>query len=160
MAAYDQAGGQPCYEVDGAPNNIELRYGFPIGGGPVDLVVASNALTDGCRASRVEPATRGLVDVAARPLGVGLVAAKRMRRAAVNATDWCQANTGPGSRWDGRRRHSRFEPVPWDTPGRGAPSRRQPGPNRPCTPGKDEGHWVLESTDGRGIGVGKGPRQC
>lgn len=57
----------------GRMNNVDLRYGFPLAGRKVDLVTASNK--DGSRSIAVyvvDPQTRGLVDVASRPLKVGI----------------------------------------------------------------------------------------
>ena len=72
LAVYDLAGAQLAYYRDGMPNNVDLRYNFPLGGERVALVVTSDTSTDRLRAYRVDPDTRRLVDVAARPLEVGL----------------------------------------------------------------------------------------
>jgi 3-phytase len=72
LAVYDLAGEQLAYYPGGEPNNVDLRQGFPLGGELVALVVASDAEADALRAYRVDPATRGLVEVTARPLEIGM----------------------------------------------------------------------------------------
>lgn len=72
LAVYGLDGAQLFYYPDGKINNVDLRYGFPLGGRKVDLVVASDYdSSNSLRVYRVDPQTRGLVDVAARTLGVG-----------------------------------------------------------------------------------------
>lgn len=72
LAVYGLNGQQLFYYPDGEINNVDIRYGFPLGGQKVDLVVASNYdASNSLRVYRVDPATRGLVYVAARTLGVG-----------------------------------------------------------------------------------------
>ena len=49
-----------------------MRYNFPLAGGRVDLVVASDQQSDALRIYRVDPATRGLVSVGTVPVGLGI----------------------------------------------------------------------------------------
>jgi 3-phytase len=71
LAVYALDGSQLFYYRDGHINNVDVRYGFPLGGKQVDLVVASDYdSSNSLRVYRVDPATRGLVEVSARTLGV------------------------------------------------------------------------------------------
>ena len=45
IAVYDLAGSELSYRPDGEINNVDLRYGFALGGELVDLVAASNDTT-------------------------------------------------------------------------------------------------------------------
>jgi len=68
LAVYDLSGDLIEYFPDGRLNNVDLRYGFPLGGQQVTLVIATDR-TDPARGRlaiyRVNPVTRGLEDVAA-----------------------------------------------------------------------------------------------
>ena len=68
LAVYDLSGRQLQYLADGNLNNVDLRDGFPLGGGRVALVTATNQSTNTLAVYRVDPATRQLVNVAARSL--------------------------------------------------------------------------------------------
>lgn len=48
------------YVPGGNPNNVDLRYGFPLGGGKADIVAASDRSTDAIVLYAVEPGTRTL----------------------------------------------------------------------------------------------------
>ena len=72
LAVYDLTGKQLAYYEDSTPNNVDLRTDFPLGGDDVSLVVTSDTTSDSLRAYRVDPSTRGLVDVTARTLDTGL----------------------------------------------------------------------------------------
>ena len=72
LAVYDLTGKQLQYRADGNINNVDLRGGFPLGGQAVSLVAASNRSTNTIAAYRVNPATRLLEDVAARPIATGI----------------------------------------------------------------------------------------
>ena len=65
IAVYDLAGSELSYRPDGEINNVDLRYGFALGGELVDLVAASNDTTDTLAVYVVDPATRSLESVAA-----------------------------------------------------------------------------------------------
>jgi len=69
LDVYDLDGRQIQHVERGHMNNVDIRYGFPLGGRPVDLVAASNKDQTQCIAVfAVDPDTRQLIDVAARPL--------------------------------------------------------------------------------------------
>jgi 3-phytase len=74
LAVYDLTGSQLHYYSGIKPNNVDLRYGFRLGGQSVDLVAASETDSDTILLYRVDPATRGLVSVraAARDTGIGV----------------------------------------------------------------------------------------
>jgi 3-phytase len=72
IAVYDLEGKELQYRSDGKMNNVDLRYGFPLGGERIDLVTAGNRTSDTIALYRVNPATRLLEDVAARPIKAGL----------------------------------------------------------------------------------------
>ncbi|HEX9370917.1 MAG TPA: phytase, partial [Roseiflexaceae bacterium] len=72
LAVYDLAGNQLQYLADGAMNNVDLRYNFPLGDQPVALVTAGNLANNSLAIYRVDPATRQLVSVAARTITPGL----------------------------------------------------------------------------------------
>jgi 3-phytase len=50
------------------PNNVDVEYGFPLGGRRVDLVVATERLRRQLRVFRVDPAAGGIVDLGAIPI--------------------------------------------------------------------------------------------
>ncbi len=72
LAVYDLAGNELAYYADSTPNNVDLRYNFPLGGERVALVVTSDTATDSLRTYRIDPATRQLIPVAARTIDVGI----------------------------------------------------------------------------------------
>jgi 3-phytase len=72
IAVYDLAGKQLQYRADGDLNNVDLRDPFPLGGMSVALVTAADRTTNRLAIYRVDPATRRLVDVAARRIVIGL----------------------------------------------------------------------------------------
>jgi len=72
LAVYDLSGKQLYYYADSAPNNVDLRYNFPLGGVPTTLVVTSDRTTDAIRIYRVNPSTRGLEYIAARTISTNL----------------------------------------------------------------------------------------
>ncbi len=72
IAVYDLAGRQLQYRPDGDLNNVDLRDGFPLGGESAALVTAADRTTNRLAIYRVDPATRRLVDVAARKIIIGL----------------------------------------------------------------------------------------
>lgn len=53
-------------------NNVDLRTGFPLGGDSVALVAASNRTTNTIEVFALDPETRALRNVAARPLEAGM----------------------------------------------------------------------------------------
>jgi 3-phytase len=74
LAVYDLKGDQIQYLADGDLNNVDLRDGFPLGGESVTLVNAADSTTHRLAIYRVDPATRELVDVAARKITIGIAA--------------------------------------------------------------------------------------
>ncbi|HEX5689891.1 MAG TPA: phytase, partial [Roseiflexaceae bacterium] len=68
LAIYDLAGQQLDYLAHGNMNNVDLREGFSLGGQAVTLVTASNRSRDTIAIYRLDPATRRLEDIAARPI--------------------------------------------------------------------------------------------
>ncbi|HEX5500456.1 MAG TPA: phytase, partial [Thermomicrobiales bacterium] len=75
LAVYDLSGAQRAYYADSEPNNVDLRYNFPLGGGRTALVVTSDADADTLRPYAVDPNTGALIYVAAMPLDIGISAA-------------------------------------------------------------------------------------
>ena len=73
LYVYDLAGELVEFVPVGELNNVDLRDGFELGGAAVSIVVAGNRTTNDLEVFRVDPATRGLVDVAAHPLDAGLL---------------------------------------------------------------------------------------
>jgi 3-phytase len=76
----DKEGGLAVYDLDGTeiqyisgirPNNVDLRYDFPLGGQAVDLVVTSDRGDDALTVHMVDPQTRQLVR-AGPPIGSGI----------------------------------------------------------------------------------------
>ncbi|MCA1721418.1 MAG: phytase, partial [Actinobacteria bacterium] len=72
LAVYDLAGKELAYYADSSPNNVDIRYGVPLGGRLETLVVTSDLTTKALRVYRVDEATRGLEEVSARALTVGI----------------------------------------------------------------------------------------
>jgi len=71
LAVYDLAGKQLQYLPDGQMNNVDLRAGFPLSGRTITLVTAGDRSDNTIAMYAVNPATRELVDVAARPVVTG-----------------------------------------------------------------------------------------
>ncbi|HWC12100.1 MAG TPA: phytase, partial [Acidimicrobiales bacterium] len=75
IVVYDLAGNQLHKYSDTKPNNVDLRYNFPLGGERVGLVAASNnQSTKTLRLYKVDPSTRGLEHVSAREIATGVAA--------------------------------------------------------------------------------------
>ncbi len=72
LAVYDLSGKQLAYYADSKPNNVDIRYNFPLGGERVALVVTSDRTTNALRAYKVNPGTRQLEHVSARTMSVGI----------------------------------------------------------------------------------------
>jgi 3-phytase len=72
LVVYDLTG-QVIQEIpNGKMNNVDLRDGFTLAGAKVSLVAASVRAGDRIALYRVDPATRRLVDVAARPIELSI----------------------------------------------------------------------------------------
>lgn len=72
LAVYDLSGQQLQYVSGRKINNVDLRYRFPLGGKLISLVAASSPTDDSIALYRVNPATRLLENVAARPIASAL----------------------------------------------------------------------------------------
>jgi myo-inositol-hexaphosphate 3-phosphohydrolase len=71
LAVYDLDGDQIQYISGIRPNNVDLRYDFPLGDQTVDLVVTSDRGDDAVTLHRVDPQTRQLVETGP-PIGSGM----------------------------------------------------------------------------------------
>ncbi len=76
----DKGGGLATYDLDGAlvqyiemtkPNNVDLRYGFPLGERSVDIVTVSERGDDSIVVFAIDPDTRMLARVPSAPIRVG-----------------------------------------------------------------------------------------
>lgn len=74
LYVYDLGGKVVQFLPDGRLNNVDLRYGFPLGTDSVDLVAASERTRGGIALYRIDPEDGRLVDVAAGPQLSGLPA--------------------------------------------------------------------------------------
>ena len=63
IAVYDLAGKKLQYLPDGKMNNVDIRYGFPLGSAAIDLVGMSNCTTNSLDFYKVDPSTRKLTRV-------------------------------------------------------------------------------------------------
>lgn len=72
ISVYDLSGRELHRYAIGRPNNVDLRSGVVLGGRRETIVVASDRETDSLLVWRVDPATRGLVDVRYGPLPTGI----------------------------------------------------------------------------------------
>lgn len=71
LIVYDLDGRTLQVLPDGHMNNVDLRYGFPLAGGTVDIVAASNRTNDGIAVYRIDANARRLVEIAAGVLSTG-----------------------------------------------------------------------------------------
>ena len=71
LGVYDLQGHQLHFYAGTLPNNVDVRYDFPLAGERVTLVVTSDTATNSLRVYKVDTATRGLVDISARTLSTG-----------------------------------------------------------------------------------------
>ena len=72
IGVYDLSGRELSYREDGKPNNVDLRCGFRLRDRSVALVTAGDRERNEILVYRLDPVTRTLVDVAARPIEPGL----------------------------------------------------------------------------------------
>ena len=63
IVAYDLSGAEVQYLVEGQINNIEVRYGFELGGQVVDIVAGSNRSNDTIEVWSIDPSTGFLTNV-------------------------------------------------------------------------------------------------
>jgi parallel beta-helix repeat protein len=71
LGVYDLNGAQLHFYTGIAPNNVDLRYGFNLGGSVIDVVTASETNSDTILVYRVDPGSRGLIDVRAQSRSTG-----------------------------------------------------------------------------------------
>jgi myo-inositol-hexaphosphate 3-phosphohydrolase len=71
LAVYDLHGRQLHYYGGITPNNVDVRYGFNLGGTQVDIVTASEVGSDTILIYRIDPQTRALVSVRAQARDTG-----------------------------------------------------------------------------------------
>ena len=71
LAVYDLSGDQRQFLPDGELNNVDLRYGFPLGLAQVALVTSGERSADLLAVYAVDPITRTLQNVAARDIALG-----------------------------------------------------------------------------------------
>ena len=69
---YDLAGNLLQSRADGRINNVDIRYGFSLGGEPVDIVAGSNRTSDSISIYAVDAQTRTLLDVADGVIPTGM----------------------------------------------------------------------------------------
>ncbi len=72
LAVYDLAGVELQFIASGRPNNVDVRYDFPLDDELVDIVAVGNRTANTIDVYRVNPATRQLEDVTAGPISVGV----------------------------------------------------------------------------------------
>src|SRR5262245_9468147 len=71
LAVYDLSGNQLQFLPDGQLNNVDLRYGFPLGLAQVALVTSGERSNDLLAVYAVDPVSRTLSNVAARDIPLG-----------------------------------------------------------------------------------------
>jgi 3-phytase len=102
LGVYDLAGRQLHYYGDSRPNNVDLRYGFPVAGRRIAVVTTSDSEADAINLYRVNQTTRGLEtigDPVATGIGVAGLCAYRSRTSGkyyVFVTD----NSGTVQQWE------------------------------------------------------------
>ena len=72
LLVYDLTGNEIQQITDGRMNNVDIRYNFPLGGELVALVTGGNRDLNSIYIYKVDPATRQLIEVAARNIPLGL----------------------------------------------------------------------------------------
>ncbi len=72
LAVYDLQGNQIQFLSEGEPNNVDLRYNFPLGGQLVALVTAGDRDDDTVAIYRLNPTTRLLENVSAGSIRLGI----------------------------------------------------------------------------------------
>ncbi len=69
---YDLDGRLLQSRADGRINNVDVRYGFDLGGESIDIVTGSNRSSDSISIYRIDSATRSLVDIADGIIATGM----------------------------------------------------------------------------------------
>lgn len=103
LAVYDLAGRQLQYLPGARPNNVDVRYGFPLGGRQVDLVTAGNRADNTLMVFAVDPESRRLESVADGALKTGIaVYGSCMYRSAVSGKFYVILNSelGEVEQWE------------------------------------------------------------
>lgn len=100
LAVYDLAGRQLQYVKSGGMNNVDLRYGFPLLGGAVDVVAAGNRKTGAIEILRVEPESRNLVAAGSFEPGVALYGTCMYRSARGPYYVWITSKAGGVEQWE------------------------------------------------------------
>lgn len=72
LGVYDLSGNELQFLADGQLNNVDLRYGFPLGDQLVDLVAAGDRASDTVAVYRIDPQNRALESVDSFPVGIGI----------------------------------------------------------------------------------------
>ncbi len=103
LAVYDLSGDELQYISGIRPNNVDLRYGFPLGGRQVDLVVVSERRKDAIAAFWIDPESRRLVE-AGLPFSAGMdVYGICMYRSPISGSFYVFAtseDSGPVRQWE------------------------------------------------------------
>ena len=69
---YDLGGALLQSRADGRINNVDVRYGFDLGGDTIDIVAGSNRTSDSISLYGVDPASRTLFDIADGTIDTGM----------------------------------------------------------------------------------------
>ena len=69
---YDLDGSLLQSRADGRINNVDVRYGFRLGGNSVDIVTGSNRTSDSISIYGIDPTTRSLIDLADGTIATGM----------------------------------------------------------------------------------------
>ncbi len=69
---YDLDGSLIQSRADGRINNVDVRYGFSLGGKSVDIVTGSNRTSDSISIYGIDPTTRSLFDLADGTIATGM----------------------------------------------------------------------------------------
>jgi len=72
LAVYDLTGRLIYFAKDGKMNNVDVRYNFPMGNMKLDIVAVSNRTNDNIAVYVINPISRGLTNIAARTISVGV----------------------------------------------------------------------------------------
>ncbi|MCC6155034.1 MAG: phytase, partial [Candidatus Hydrogenedentes bacterium] len=96
LVVYDVDGKQLQYLPDGKMNNVDLRYGYPLGGVPTDIVIASNRSDMSLTIYRVDTASCRLVSAGKIATGMKLVYGFGMYRSAKTGAYFAFVNSEDG----------------------------------------------------------------
>ena len=73
LNVYDLSGNRLYFYQDGRLNNVDVRYNFPLGGSPVDLVGASNRVARTLDFYKVNAADRSLTAIGTFPVSAAIM---------------------------------------------------------------------------------------